>query len=184
MKNIYIKILTLCLFTFNLMATDVFYASVYNKDSWITIDNGRYGKVSIQATSVNVGHDVLEVAKLSLDCGSKDNIVPNFSFAISSNSGCNNVKWWDKVGGTVDIMIDGNIFTFGRTTYTSGDHPFMIMDKKYTEIDFINNLKKTSSDITIRVLIGLKNEIHTISISSKDFLKEYKKLQLECKLKH
>ena len=78
------------------------------------------------------------------------------------------------VENNVDITVLTSKFMYGEE----------IPNKKYTEIDFINNLKKTSSDITIRVLIGLKNEIHTISISSKDFLKEYKKLQLECKLKH
>ena len=151
-----------------------------NTDPWVLIQSGRYGEPAIQATSVAAGRDALEVATLSVDCH-QGRTVPNLRYSFIAERGLDKLEWWETVSGFALVEIDGAQFHFGRVSYNSGPHSYMLSEDN-RENEFLNSLAGTMRDITLQVQVPNDGEVRQLPLSSKNYKELYGVLNRQCSL--
>ncbi len=157
---------------------DRWHTSAINTDPWGLIDSGRYGLTAIQATSVKVGHDALEVVTISIDCLNGE-MVPNIRYSFISSDGLQKLNWWQVVSGSIVVEVGPSSFDFGRVTYNLGHHPYMMMhsdDKK----EFMNALSEVGAEIIINAQVPADGEVRKLAVSSKNYKPLYGILANSC----
>lgn len=157
---------------------DIWSTNYLNIDPWLYTDKGRYNQGAIRATSTKVGHKALEVATLSLDC-LKGQIIPSLSYSFSAEYGLENTEYWDKIDSSAIIKIGSQSFDFLRTTYSIGNHPYMLSSDD-TKERFITTLIKPNADIHMFIRVKSDGSVRKIKISNANISSLYKNILLTC----
>lgn len=157
---------------------DTWHTSVINRDPWVWIDSGRYDQEGIQATTVHVGHQAIEVGTISIDC-QNNKLVPNIRYSFVAKRGLEQLEWWQTVSGSISVQVGPSSFAFGRVTYNLGHHPYMISSSDDEEV-FMNALAEVGTAITINLQVPADGEARQMAVSMQNYKSLYDMLSNSC----
>ena len=105
--------------------------------------------------------------------------MPNLRYSLVAEHGLEKLEWWEKVSGFALVEIDAAQFQFGRVSYSSGPHPYML-SADGREKEFLNSLADTTRDITLQVQVPNHGEARKLALSSKNYKELYEGLSRQC----